>query len=419
MVTLPQLPEIHIGALSNGMKYVFIPDKGSGLIQAEVIGYAGSLLETDPRTYGVAHFLEHVACKGTKSFPNESVLTDEFDMIGAYRNAWTSSVYKKYYIKTDVSKGKQAIKFMAECITSPVFNERIIERERSVIQNELRDALAKEDVRMAIKCGQELYDFPRFNVHPVLGSYESINNITKENLIQFWGQFYNPSNFVFGVVGDIDHEELVTLMEQEIGFVPCGTAPAKIFPGLKKITKIISTDQNIKNSQIQIVWPISRADLLRDYYKVNALISIIGGMRRSRLFRILREDSASVYAVRMSLSGFRDPVPRCSIVTSTNIESVDSVVSKSIECVNSFLRDGPTDREIEQAVSQYIFGTKVAIAKKSSLLGSVLSSVLFNPTFDSPEDELNKLINFDISESMDALRSLFEKEPIFMITNPS
>ena len=54
MITLPRLPEIHMGKLSNGMKYVFVPDKGSGLIYAKMLGYAGSILENDPRVYGIA-----------------------------------------------------------------------------------------------------------------------------------------------------------------------------------------------------------------------------------------------------------------------------------------------------------------------------------------------------------------------------
>jgi predicted Zn-dependent peptidase len=418
MITLPKLPEVHIGKLSNGMRYVFVPDKGNGLIYAKMLGYAGSILENDPRVYGIAHCLEHVACKGTKSFPDKEVLTNEFDVIGAYRNASTGFTQKNYWIKTSNTKKREAIRYVSECVLFPVLDQSVIDAEKNIVQSELRDYLSKAIEREQINFRKAAYNDPRTEVH-IIGLNDSIENITRQDLVNFHKQFYSLSNFVIGVTGDISHEEVISVLEDEIGNVPCDNPPTeKIWMRSTGTGRTVVTDSSIKNSSIDIHWGIEKQDFLENYPKLKVATFLLGSMRRSRLHRTLREKMAMVYGVHMSTSGYSSFSSDMSISTSTEKKNVDLVIEATLGCVKNFLKEGPTDIELEQVFNQLLFGIKNFILNKESVLSNVMSEVLYNSNFILLEDEFRKGLSVKKDEMMETFSSVAINDPFIFITNP-
>ena len=194
--------------LSNGFRIV--TEHMPGLASASIgiwVG-AGARHEAADQN-GIAHFLEHMAFKGTKR-RNALQIAESIEDVGGYLNAYTSREVTAYYARVLENDVPLALDVIADILLNPVFDEDEIEIERGVILQEIGQALDTPD--------DVIFDWLQETAYPdhpmgrtILGPTERVSAFSQADLRKFVGQHYGPVHMILSASCSVDHDALVKL----------------------------------------------------------------------------------------------------------------------------------------------------------------------------------------------------------------
>lgn len=159
---------------------------------------------------GIAHFLEH------KLFdqPDETNVLQEFTRLGASPNAFTSQYMTAYHF-TIVDNFEKGLALLLDYVQTPYFTPESVEKEQGIIGQEIQMGLDDPNRMVTYNLLESLY-----KEHParirVIGSIESIRQITPEILYQCHDTFYHPSNMILAVAGDVDPNAVIEQVRQDM-----------------------------------------------------------------------------------------------------------------------------------------------------------------------------------------------------------
>jgi len=215
----PRLDEsVYRETLSNGLQVTVVKRPGFTKRLAYFVTDFGSI-HTD-FTYqgvkyqvpaGVAHYLEH------KMFdmPGGRDVSAEFAAMGAITNAFTSYDITAYYFSC-TENFEACLKLLLEFVSTPYFTEESVAKEQGIIDQEIGMNADAPDSRVFEDLMALAYENHPIRV-PILGTSESIRQITPEVLNLCHAAFYTPGNMMLCVVGDVDPEEVKTIAEGVLG----------------------------------------------------------------------------------------------------------------------------------------------------------------------------------------------------------
>ncbi|TPX51634.1 hypothetical protein SeMB42_g00115 [Synchytrium endobioticum] len=212
--SLRNVPETKVTKLSNGFT---IATESNPNYQTATVGVwidAGSRSETE-KTNGTAHFLEHMAFKGTKSRTQQQLET-QIENMGGHLNAYTSREQTVYYAKTLSADASKAVDVLSDILQNSSYSEDAIERERKVILREAEEVdKNKEEVVFDHLHGAAFQGTPLGRT--ILGPTENIKSITRNDLVDYITTNYTPDRMVLAAAGGVDHDALVKLAEKHFG----------------------------------------------------------------------------------------------------------------------------------------------------------------------------------------------------------
>ena len=250
---------------------------------------------------GIAHFLEHMAFKGTQ---NRTALqiAEEIEDVGGYINAYTSREVTAYYARVLREDVFRAIDVIGDILINPVFDKKDIEVERGVILQEIGMSLDTPD--------DVIFDWLQEQAYPqqalgrtILGPAENVANFSKDDLSLFIKENYSPNKLILSAVGAIDHDQIVKQAEGLFAMLP-RAAPfqlveAKFSNGVKKVVK------NLEQAHVSLALEGS-GYLDEDFYAGQTFASTFGGGMSSRLFQEVRENRGLCYSIFAQLSSYAD-----------------------------------------------------------------------------------------------------------------
>lgn len=185
---------------------------------------AGSRYETD-KNNGAAHFLEHMAFKGTKS-RNQKQLEVEIENMGGHLNAYTSREQTVYYARVFKNDVPRAVEILADILQNSVLDEAAIARERDVILREgVEVSKQYEEVIL-----DELHSTAFMGTglgRTILGPDENVKNLTRNDLLDYTKTHYTADRFVIAAAGAVDHKQLVDLTDKHFGGLKAGSGDFK------------------------------------------------------------------------------------------------------------------------------------------------------------------------------------------------
>lgn len=211
--TLLNVPETKVSKLSNGLR---IASEDSGIPTATVGLWidAGSRFE-NARNNGVAHFLEHMAFKGT-SKRSQTDLELEVENMGAHLNAYTSREQTVYYAKCLSKDMPKAVEILSDIIQNSTLGEQEIERERGVILREMQE--------VETNLQEVVFDYLHATAfqgtalgRTILGPTENIKSISRRDLSEYIGDHYKGPRIVLAAAGGVNHTQLVELADKHFG----------------------------------------------------------------------------------------------------------------------------------------------------------------------------------------------------------
>jgi predicted Zn-dependent peptidase len=286
--------------LSNGFRVVteYMP----GLESASVgiwVGAGGR--HERPEQNGIAHFLEHMAFKGTAR-RSALQIAEEIEDVGGYINAYTSREVTAYYARVLRNDVPLAFDLISDIVLNPTFDPREIEIERGVILQEIGQALDTPD--------DIIFDWLQEAAYPgqpigrtILGPTERVQAFAKADLADFVAEHYGPEQMILAATGAVDHDQLVRLAEATFGHLPARAAkPASlaVFKG-GAFQRIKTLEQ--AHVALAFEQPGYRDDAI---YTAQILSGVLGGGMSSRLFQEAREKRGLCYTIFAQVGAFAD-----------------------------------------------------------------------------------------------------------------
>ena len=175
---------------------------------------------------GVAHFLEHMAFKGTNN-RSQRQLEQEIENMGAHLNAYTSREQTVYFAKSFKKDVNKSMDILSDIVQNSTFDKESIERERSTILREIKET--ENNAEEAIFDYLHSAAFQGTSLgRPILGSVENVKAITRNDLIEYINTYYTPPHMVIAAAGGVKHEEIVAQAEKLFAKIPAGTTHANI-----------------------------------------------------------------------------------------------------------------------------------------------------------------------------------------------
>src|SRR6266576_442929 len=290
-----QAAQVQELVLDNGLKVLLLEDHKSPAVTFQVWYRVGGRNEKDGKS-GLAHFLEHMMFKGTPTTKPE-----EYSRIiaknGGRSNAFTSSDVTVYFATMSREKIGIELELEADRMANALLGETYFEAEKKVIQEERR--LRTEDNPAAAL--SEVASAVAFMIHPyrrpVVGWMEDIQNLTRQDLVDFYKLYYEPNNAFIIVVGDFSTEEILAKIRAAFGKIPRGGEPPKVNatePEQRGERRLIFK----KEAELPFILTFYHAPNLKspDNFALDLLSVVLAGGRSSRLYHEL------VYQKRLARS---------------------------------------------------------------------------------------------------------------------
>ena len=251
---------------------------------------AGSGVEL-PHESGLAHFLEHLFFKGTRT-RNVHQLMEAVESRGGYLNASTGREGTNLYVRMLSRHVPVGVEVLADIARNSLFCD--MDKERGVILEEISSVEDNPD-ELAHDLITEFH-WPGHPLgRPVAGTEESVNALLREHVVAFYERWYTPEHLVFSIAGNFDEEAVLGQVTDVFGDWPAApTAPAPPAPGFR--AGVSSVERPISQVHVNLAFPgVPSTDPTR--FACSLLINVLGGGSTSRLYEKIREEEGLAYNI--------------------------------------------------------------------------------------------------------------------------
>jgi zinc protease len=338
--------------LDNGLKVLLLEEHKSPAVTFQVWYRVGSRNEKDGKS-GLSHFLEHMMFKGTKK-----VKPEEYSRIiaknGGRSNAFTSSDVTVYFATMSRDKIGIEIDLEGDRMANSLLGETYFEPEKKVIQEERR---LRTDDKPVSALG-EVAGAVAYMVHPyrrpVIGWMQDIQNLTRQDLVDYYKLYYAPNNAFIVMTGDFSTEEMLPKIKAAFGNIPRGAEPPKVqakeLPqrGERRVTLK-------KEAELPFLLMYYHTPNLKspDSYALDVLSVVLAGGRSSRLYhdlvyqkRLARNVDADYNGLSIDPSVFS---VTAQLMPGKEAVEIEPEIDRLLEQVKS---EPISDRELQKAKNQ-------------------------------------------------------------------
>ena len=360
---------------------------------------------------GVAHLLEHMAFKGTER-RSARLIAEEIENVGGHLNAYTSREQTAFYakvLKEDVPLG---VDILSDILQHSTFDADELERERTVIIQEIGQAADTPDDVIFDRFQECAYPGQAMG-RPVLGEAEIIKTIGRDAVAGYMNQHYAADRMVLSGAGALDHDRLVDLAERAFTDLPAYRGEpvevARYRGGDQR------EDKDLEQVHLVLGFPgVSYAD--DDYYVASTLSTILGGGMSSRLFQEIREKRGLVYTVYSFASSYADG-GIFGVYAGTGEDEVEELMPVLCdEIVKS--ADTMTEAEVARARAQLKASILMGLESTSARCEHVASQLLiYGRPIEVPE-LVRKIDEVDLSAVRRLAKRIFAGAPTFTALGP-
>jgi zinc protease len=344
--------------LPNGMQVVVIPNRRAPIV-IHMVWYKVGAADEPRGKSGIAHFLEHLMFKGTKTVP-----PGEFSKIvarnGGQDNAFTTQDYTAYFQKVARDKLELVMRLESDRMRNLVLTDKVVLPERDVVLEERRSRTDNEPSSQLYEQTQTaLFMHHPYRI-PVIGWKHEIEKLTTKDAMDFYARFYAPNNAILIVAGDVNAAELKPLAEKYYGVIPRG--PDITRDRTAEPMRYAAARLEMKSPRAgEPSW--SRAYLAPSYrtatgneaYALQVLSEIMGGGATSRLYRKLVEEEgvASSAGVWYGANDYDSSTFHISASPreGDRVDGVETAIDAEIALL---LKDGVTEDEVKRAQNSMI-----------------------------------------------------------------
>ncbi|PYK29777.1 MAG: hypothetical protein DME57_09205 [Verrucomicrobia bacterium] len=282
--------------LPDGLTIIVQEDRSAPVASVQAWCATGSIVEDEKLGAGLSHILEHMLFKGTKTQKANDIAQKVQD-VGGYINAYTSFDRTVFWIDVPKDGVESALAVLSDAMMNSTLPPEEYNKEQEVIRREFAMNVDDPDRMLSLLLFATAYQKHPYRL-PVIGEMEIYNQLTQEQVMQYYKTRYVPNNLTFIVVGDVDaekiHQQLADYFKNYPGkalkpvFVP--NEPPQL--GRREVHNEFATEL----SRLSIAWHIPEITH-PDVPALDLLAGILGDGRSSRLYRRVREQTGLAYGV--------------------------------------------------------------------------------------------------------------------------
>jgi predicted Zn-dependent peptidase len=349
---------VRIDTLPNGVRIV--TERMDGLKSAAIglwvnVGGRHERVEQN----GIAHFLEHMAFKGTAR-RNALQIAEAIEDVGGHINAYTSREVTAYYARVLETDVPLALDVVSDIVLNPVFDPREIEVERHVILQEIGQALDTPD--------DIVFDWLQEAAYPgqpmgrsILGPEERVSAFSRDDLSAFVAERYAPGQMILAAAGAVDHDAVVRQAQEIFG----GLAPRD--GGVIEPARFgggeIRRDKPLEQVHFTLAFE-SPGYRDPEVYTAQIYATALGGGMSSRLFQEARERRGLCYSIFSQAGAYSDS-GMMTIYAGTSAEDAPGLVGLTIDELKR-AADDMTEAEVARARAQLKAGLLMGLESPSA-----------------------------------------------------
>ena len=390
--------------LDNGIRVVTEEIPYVNSISIGVWVKSGSRYE-NKKNNGVSHFIEHMLFKGTKKRSARQI-AEEIEDLGGQINAFTGKEATCFYVKLLDEHFNVGIDVLSDMILNSKFNEEDIEKEKSVILEEINmyedspeDLVI--DLLSEATWGDDSLSFP------ILGVKDTIASLKREDIIDYFYKHYVTQNMVIAVAGNFNEKALFKVLNDKFGQ----------WEGDKSSEQNLSTPEINRNilvknkdiEQVHVALTLDGIELGNDkLYPLLAINNYFGGGTSSKLFQTFREEKGYVYTIYSFPSPYKNK-GSFNVYFALNDQYMDEAINLFYIEIKKILEYKMNNQEIvkakEQLKGNYILGLE-SVSSRMFSLGK--SEIMLNKVYE-PKDVLDKIDSISDDDVNNLIDNIFKK----------
>ena len=392
--------------LPNGFRIVTEAMPGLKSAAIGVWVSAGGRHETAEQN-GIAHFLEHMAFKGTKG-RSALKIAEEIEDVGGYINAYTTREVTAYYARILEKDVPLALDVIADILRNPVFDPGEIEVERQVILQEIGQSLDTPD--------DVVFDWLQEMAYPeqplgrtILGPAERVGAFGRDDLTGFVAQHYGPEQMILSAAGAVDHDQIVALAEGYFGDMapaaPSAMSLGRFGGGERREVKALE--------QVHFAFALHAPGYEHpDIYTSQIYATALGGGMSSRLFQEIREKRGLCYSIFAQAGSYAD-TGLLTIYAGTGADRIQELCHLTIDELRRSAED-MTGEEIARARAQMKAGMLMGLESPSSRAERLARMLAIWGRVPELDEIIGRIDAVDRPAIRDFARGLAEKADIAM-----
>lgn len=359
--------------LKNGMKVIVKEDHRAPTVAHMVWYKVGSMDETSGTT-GVAHVLEHMMFKGTKTLkPGE--FSQRVAALGGRENAFTGKDYTAYFQQIEKTKLEKVMVLEADRMANLVLDKEEFSREIRVVMEERRWRTDDQPIPLVYEALNATMYMAHPYHHPIVGWMSDLQNMTVQDAKKWYERWYAPNNAVMVVSGDVDAKRVFALAEKHFGKIvakqlpprpPQGEPPQR---GIRRLT----VKAPAENPYVVLAFKVPA---LRDVEKdeeahaLDVLAAVLDGYDNARLnAKLVRTDKVAISVGAGYSNVARGPVQFVldgTPAAGTTMEQLEKLLRAEIERIAN---EGVSEEELKRVKTQLIASQ---IYKRDSIFGQAM-----------------------------------------------
>jgi len=370
----------------------------------------GSRHETDEQN-GISHFIEHLLFKGTER-RSAAQIAEEMDAVGGVINAFTSKEHTCYYAKVLDENLPLAIDLLTDIFLHSSFDAEEIERERSVILQEISQTEDTPDDYV-----HDLFSLDFFKNHPIArpicGREATVANFQRKDFVKFFKSRYRPRRVIVSAAGHFSHDALVKEIGARLSAARDGvdgkpavrlegeTVPemgSGVFPHVK----------SLEQAHLCLGVPgIHQAHPKR--YAAYVLTTLLGGGMSSRLFQEIREKRGKAYSVYSFSTSYKD-VGYLGVYAGTSVESTEEVVELIVKELQKLAAGQMTNEELKRTQGQLVGSMMLGLESTDSWMSHIARNEIYFGRTVTTDEICQRIRSVSRDEVIELASALFRSD---------
>jgi predicted Zn-dependent peptidase len=347
---------------------------------------SGSRHESDEQN-GLSHFIEHLLFKGTER-RTAAEIAEQMDAVGGVINAFTSKEHTCYYAKVLDENLPLAIDLLTDIFLHSTFDAEEIERERSVILQEISQSEDTPDDYV-----HDLFSLDFFSDHPIArpicGREETVTRFQRQDIVNFFKSRYQPRRVIVAAAGNFRHDALAREIGARLGSIAessggrgAAASVGEIAPQMR--SGVFPHVKSLEQAHLCLgVGGVRQSDPKR--YAAYVLNTMLGGGMSSRLFQEIREKRGKAYSVYSFSTSYKD-VGYLGVYAGTSVESTEEVLDLTVTELKKLAAGDVSEEELRRTQGQLVGSMILGLESTDSWMSHIARNEIYFGKFVTTEE---------------------------------